>query len=259
MFYQDYYKLRKPIFALQGMEKLLFFLLLLHTAILSNLLFLHVFLLLACAIVFVSYGLSVKQLFHLILLPLGFVSLGCLSIAIGVHANEQSLFYFPFLGIDWGVEALALQNALALFFKAMASVMTLHYLLLSCSVWEINDMCRRLKVPLILRELFVLTYRYIVLLFTFNQQVKIAQTSRLGYVNRKASWRSISMLLSSVFIKSISYSTEHISALQSRGYVGEFFFKEEHQKVRMKVVFVMVLYSLIVVAIHLEQIGITNY
>ena len=251
MFFCEQYIFEKSPFGLQGMEKLILFMVLLNAALLSGQTYLHLFLL--CFIVgsFLAYGMQVRKLICLLALPLGFVILGSISIAFTLHANPNtSLFCWEIKNICIGIEEAGLNKATALFCKAMAAVMALNYLIFSCSLSEINEMGRKLRVPLILRELFVLTYRYISLLFGFTTQVHIAQRNRLGYVNRKQSILSLAMLFSSVFIKSLQYSQCNLEALQSRGYKGEFYFQNQNKPIRLRQIVAILIFTLFLVTIN---------
>jgi len=233
------------------MEKFILFMLLLNAALLSDEIILHFILFVGIVLCFLIYGMSLLKMMRLLMLPFGFILLGSISIALSLHANpETSLFCWEGTSICIGVEEEGLQKALALFCKAMAAVMALNYLVLSCPLSEINDIGRRLRIPLILRELFVLTYRYITLLFGFTTQVHIAQRNRLGYASKRKSISSISMLFSSVFIKSLQYSQRNFEALQSRGYTGEFYFNEQSKPLRIKQVAFLFLLAVLLFVVH---------
>ena len=251
MFISERYVLKKSIFGLHSMEKFALFMVLLNAALLSGNSYLHLFLILFISLGFFVHGLGFLKLIRLLALPFGFIVLGSISIAFSLHADpESSLFCFDTMDLCIGLEEAGLNKALSLFMKAMAAVMALNYLILSCSLSEINDIGRRLRIPLILRELFVLTYRYISLLFSFTNQVHISQRNRLGYVNRKKSVLSIGMLFSSVFIKSLLFSNRSLEALQSRGYDGEFYFNEQNMPIRLKQVLLLILLGILLIVIH---------
>lgn len=256
MFVSEQYVLKKSIFGLQGMEKFIFFMVLLNAALLSGNSYLHLFLILFIFIGFFAYGLAFKKLICLLSLPFGFIVLGSISIAFSLHADPQtSLFCFDTMGLCIGFEEEGVNKAFSLFMKAMAAVMALNYLILSCSLSEINDMGRRLKIPLILRELFVLTYRYISLLFSFTNQVHLSQRNRLGYVNRRKSVLSVGMLFSAVFIKSLLFANRSLEALQSRGYDGEFYFREQNKPVRLKQVLLLFLLAIFLLLFHFVSLN----
>lgn len=229
------------------MEKFILFMVLLNVALLSGNSYVHLFLISLISIGFFTHGIGLRKLIRLIALPFGFIVMGSISIAFSLHADpESSLFCFDSMGLCIGLESAGLGEAIGLFFKAIAAVMALNYLILSCPLSEINDIGRRLRIPLILRELFVLTYRYISLLFSFTNQVHIAQRNRLGYANRKQIISSLGMLFSSVFIKSLLFSNRSLEALQSRGYHGEFYFRQQKESLRLKRVLLMLVFGILV-------------
>lgn len=233
------------------MEKFTLFMVLLNAALLSGNSYLHLFLILFICSCFLAYKLEFLKLIRLIALPFGFIVLGSISIAFSLHANPKNcLICYDAMGLCIGLEEAGINKAFSLFVKAIAAIMSLNYLILSCSLSEINDIGRRLRIPLILRELFVLTYRYISLLFSFTNQVHISQRNRLGYVNRKRSILSIGMLFSSVFIKSLLFSNRSLEALQSRGYDGEFYFRQQEDSFRLKQLVLIVSLGFLLVSIN---------
>ena len=86
---------------------------------------------------------------------------------------------------------------------------------------EIITVLQRLKVPTIITELMMLIYRFIFVFLETAFSIKRAQSSRLGYVSLKISYRSLSRLFSALLGKVFVKSQELYNAMAARGYTGE--------------------------------------
>ena len=75
------------------------------------------------------------------------------------------------------------------------------------------------KIPVDLLEIAKLIYRFLFVLLDTAYQMKIAQTSRLGYNNFNRSLYSFSALLSQLFINSLERYQKWAIGLESRGVI----------------------------------------
>ena len=80
----------------------------------------------------------------------------------------------------------------------------------------------RLRVPAYFREIFILVYRFIFIIFEMWRNIYLSQRSRSGYAGLARAYRSTGALMSSVLVKSLSFGEKSHQALLSRGYTGEF-------------------------------------
>ena len=158
----------------------------------------------------------------LLLIPITFLSLGTLAIAVEINSYPQEMILsVGLLGMVIGISETGILSAVKVFLRALAAVSCLYYLSLSTPMSELLSALRKLKIPSLLLDLMNLVYRMIFIFLETVAVIHTAQKSRLGYVNLIASYRSLAGLVSSLFAQAYKKSDEMFTALEARGYRGE--------------------------------------
>lgn len=187
----------------------------------------------AAVFVFMSFmcivisGFSVKKYVKLCFIPFWFLLLGAATISVSFLPQPTGVFNLPFFGGFAVVTQAGLLQAANMFLKAMACVSCLYFLYVTTPISELLGLLDKLHTPKLMTELMMMTYRFIFILINMAQQMKIAQNSRLGNINYKSSFRSLSVLASSLFVGAFVKSEQIYSAMESRGYSGDFAFTGE--------------------------------
>ncbi|NLI92660.1 MAG: cobalt ECF transporter T component CbiQ [Peptococcaceae bacterium] len=164
----------------------------------------------------------------LLMVPMSFLILGVVAVAVDFSGNELIFIYSVALDKMYlGVTQAGLQNALHLFFKALGAVACLYYLSLSTPMIDVLAVFRRLKMPKLLVEMMGLIYRFIFVFLETADNMVTAQNSRLGYSGLSAGYRSLAALMSTLFIRAYKRADELYTALEARGYDGELNVVEE--------------------------------
>ncbi|SCX80412.1 cobalt ECF transporter T component CbiQ [Alkaliphilus peptidifermentans] len=158
----------------------------------------------------VSYKVYIK----LMLLPSVFLILGIIPILLSIQIHSIS-------SIKVSIPKDGLSIAGFLIIRALASTTCLYFLILSTPITEILYVLKKIKVPILLREIMFLMYRFIFLYIDTANKIYIAQKSRGGYSKLKASYYSISQLIIMLFLKSSYRGHMTYKALKARGYDGE--------------------------------------
>ena len=166
-------------------------------------------------------GQRFRDLLHFLKVPLVFLVIGCLTIALRPIGAAEALWAAELFGRwRWGITAANLRLGLQVFCKAMGAVSAMYFLSLNTPMTDLTMALERLHVPKLFVELAELIYRFIFLLAGEAARIRIAQDSRLGYQGFRRSVSSMGALLSSVFIRSLRRGDRVFSALESRGYTG---------------------------------------
>lgn len=170
----------------------------------------------------------VADYLKLMLLPITFLLLGVVAVAIDVTGNpQQANGYLQIFTVYIGLTKAGIAKGALLFFRALGAVSCLYYLVLNTPMVDILSALRRLKCPTLFIELMSLIYRYIFVLLESAQTIKIAQQARLGYTNIRVSYHSLGTLISMLFIRAYKRSDELFTALEARGYIGTIHVLEE--------------------------------
>lgn len=156
------------------------------------------------------------------LIPSAFVLWSGVAIAVslrspGAVTPAGSLVIGPILFIaPESVQAatMALSRSLA----ALAAVMLFAF---TTPMTDTIALLRALRVPALLLDIMSLVYRQI---FVFDEtlaRVRRAQSSRLGFVDRRAMWRSIGFGAGHLLAATLTRSQRATQGLLARGYEGE--------------------------------------
>lgn len=173
-------------------------------------------------------GIPFRFFVKLLLVPMSFLLIGVLTIAVNVSNNpELFLVSLPLAGTRVGVSSYGLYNAVRLFLKAAGAVACLYYLSLNTPMVALLSALKRLKVPKLLIEMMGLVYRFIFVLLETADTMFASQHSRLGYASLSSGYRSLGVLASTLFIRAYKRSDQLYTALEARGYEGELSVLEE--------------------------------
>lgn len=158
----------------------------------------------------------------LLMLPLAFLSLGYVSLLLSISAVPSSVeqqavlliklanFYIYFLPRQ-------VEVVLPLIVSSFSSISCLYFLILTTPINELLRILHRWKVPTLLLEIIMLTYRYLFLLLDTAAEIYVSQTSRLGYRSISSGLQSGGELLTALFIKTYQQAKELQMSIDSRG------------------------------------------
>ena len=174
------------------MEKFIFAMVTMIVCIsLNNIIDSIIILLLMATITVFKGKIPLKTYIKLMSLPLAFLILSVLTIAINVVGTSSGLiFSFSIFNIKFGCTYESILTATRLFFKSIASVSCLYFLTLNTPIFEVLSVLKKLKVPKLFVELMGLIYRFIFVLLDTANMIYISQNSRLGYSTLKTGFNS---------------------------------------------------------------------
>lgn len=205
------------------MRKLVFALLTLGVCLWVNSVVISVLIILIMGWVTVRQGgAPVFLLLKLLLVPVSFLVIGVLTIAVTASDNQSVFLFSAAVGGTYvGVTAASLANAVRLFFRALGTVSCLYYLSLNTPMVDLLAVFRKLKTPKLLLELMGLIYRFIFGLLETADTMITAQNSRLGYSSLTSGYRSLGALSATLFVRAFKRGNDLYTALEARGYDGE--------------------------------------
>lgn len=246
----DRYAYTSKLKSVNPMEKLIFALLTLVVGLWADSLPVSIAILLIMAFFsVVKGGTPLAHYLWLMLIPFSFLLVGVITVALEVTAEQQDfLLYSQVFGQNIGFTPSGLATALRLFFRAWAAVSCLYYLALTTPMVDILSALKKMRCPQLLIELMSLIYRFIFILLETAQTMIVAQNSRLGYINIRAAYHSLSAMLATLFVRAYKRSDDLYTALEARGYQGELKVLEEpYQRRRLGYLQTVVINSILVI------------
>ena len=180
----------------------------------------------------IAFGrVPTKLYFKLLLAPMGFATTGILIIVF-FSGSGQELLSFKLIGYSLSVKANGFELALLVLSRAISGICCLYFLALTTPMIELFAVFKVFKLPESLIELTMLIYRYIFFFLEIALSIMYAQTMRLGYSNFKRSINSMSMLTSTLFIRSWEQGDKLFIAMNSRCYDGKMTAFEVHKPIQ---------------------------
>jgi len=177
--------------------------------------------LMAGGIIFTA-KIPAKVFFKLLLIPLSFLLISVVTIAFSVSTTSSGFWLAQNLNdFTIGIRYPDLVKAVHLFLKSLGAVSCLYFLALTTPITELITLLHRIKVPFIITELMVLIYRFIFVFLDTAITIRRAQSSRIGYVSMKSTYRSLSQLFSALLGKMFLKSRILYDTMSARGYTGE--------------------------------------
>ncbi len=141
-----------------------------------------------------------------------------IAVRLSVDASTAAIPIGPFwMSMDRSSVLLAAQ----VFSRVIACVSALNVLALTTPLVDLIDLFHRWRIPTILIEVMMLSYRAIFLLLDTLERMVIAQQARLGYTSWRSTLRSSAMIGSRLFMAAYQRSRTLEQALIGRGFCGE--------------------------------------
>jgi cobalt/nickel transport system permease protein len=230
LFISEKYNLLQAKLTWHPFEKFTFFVAFLLGSLLTQNILAPLIVVACISAFFLYHGLSVKALLQIAALPMSFMLVAVVSIiCIISHESFEAIYITQIGDYNIGFSQVSLDTGIFIIGKAMGAMFAFYFLILTCPIDEIEYLFRKMKLPDLLIELFVLSFRFICILLLFSRQCYLSQKKRMAYSSFSSSVKALGMLVSSVLIKSLIHADFSHQALMNRGYRGEMKFLESHE------------------------------
>ncbi|MEW6623413.1 MAG: cobalt ECF transporter T component CbiQ [Bacillota bacterium] len=224
--FKDIHPVEKLLFAIASMLLVLIF----NSYLISFIAITAMFFLLV-----LGAKINYKFYLRLMLIPLAFIFIGCLAVAVNFSSFQQSFIFSVKIASLWvGVSPSSFVAASILFVKSLAAVSCLYFLALTTPMVQIIYILRKLRIPAVIADLMILVYNSIFVFISTAQDIYVAQISRCGYQGFQGRVRCLAILCSNLYLKCMQRSDEAYNALLSRGFMGELKVLEEEYKFKAK-------------------------
>lgn len=156
-------------------------------------------------------------------LPLGFLLVGVVTIVFSVSRDPQALLVsVPIGSFRLGITSVGLATANDTFWRSLAALSATFWLVLNLPFPQLIILLKRARVPRLLTEQILLTWRFIFILLDEAMAIHRAQTLRFGYRNVRLGYRSLSMLVGLLFTRVLIRYQQMSTALDIKLYQGDF-------------------------------------
>ena len=154
----------------------------------------------------------------LLLVP---VSFAAMSIVVILFITGGGAVLLEVPGLPLAITADGANLALLLLARVFGGMCSLYFIALTTPMTEIFDLLRKLRVPAVLIDLAMLTYRFIFILIEEAGQIYRSQVMRLGYSRFRESVQSFGMLAGALFIRTWESGEALVLAMDARCYDGK--------------------------------------
>lgn len=166
-------------------------------------------------------GISYKVFIKLLLLPVGFLLIGSITIMTNQFPLDKGLLIGVKLGNHlYGISSETFLNGIRISLKSLGAVSCMYFFSLNTPMNDFFNLLRKTKLPILVIELMELMYRFIFIIWEEGQRVYTSQSSRLGYVGFRNKLTSSAELISTIFLRAFRRVDRINASLESRGYDG---------------------------------------
>ncbi len=165
-----------------------------------------------------------KQYIKLLSIPSVFIILSLLAIVFYFSREKGDfLFSVKVLGYYVGYSKLTLIRSLYVLLRSFAALSCIYFMTLTTGFNQMIVVFKKLRIPKEMIEIIMLVYRFIFIFLEEVAEIYIAQEMRFGYVNFKTSYRSLGILISTLFTRIMIRYRDMSIALDTKLYDGEFY------------------------------------
>ncbi|EMA3640664.1 energy-coupling factor ABC transporter transmembrane protein [Providencia stuartii] len=181
--------------------------------------------LLLCIAAFTCWLLRVSPFRYLkwLLIPFSFLAVGLVAIIISFARSPDNLLWCIQIGQYWiGLDPIGLSTANETFWRSMTALAATFWLMLNMPFEQLIKLMKRGRLPLVLIEQILLTWRFIFIFLEEAAAIYHTQSLRFGYRNLRTSYRSLAMLVTMLFSRVMMRYQRMSVALNVKLYQGDF-------------------------------------
>ncbi len=161
--------------------------------------------------VLIRYTTKIKtwSVIKLFSIPILFLIFSCITIAIDINTDRSSFIVINKEGTFLATEV---------FIRSITIISIVFFWMLTNTISEISNLLRYMKVHPLFVDLFVLTYRFIIILSNITVTMFTAQKCRIAYTKNSNRYKALSYLFSRVFNRSLQVADITYKSMDSRLY-----------------------------------------
>lgn len=193
-------------------------------SLITNSISLHLLIMLFVSMLIVFLArVDIKLYIKCLKIPIYFLVIGTLLNLVNISFEDKDfIFNIKIFSFYIGTTKFAIENSIHILLRAMSSVISIYFLILTTPFNQLIIIFKKLHIPDTLLELMVLMYRFI---FIFLEEVKNiykSQQLKFGYTNLKNSYNSTALLIKVLFFRMMKRYEEMSITLDIKLYDGKF-------------------------------------
>ncbi|MCG8706848.1 energy-coupling factor ABC transporter transmembrane protein [Brenneria sp. 4F2] len=155
--------------------------------------------------------------------PLGFLLTGVATIVLSASRQPETLWWGVHLGSLWlGIDPAGAQTANQTLWRSLAALSATYWFVLNTPFPQLIQILQRCRVPKMLTEQILLTWRFVFIFLDEALAIRRAQSLRFGYSSLGSSYRSLSMLIGMLFMRVMLRYQQMVISLEIKLYQGDF-------------------------------------
>lgn len=167
--------------------------------------------------------ISLRRWCRWMALPFGFLVVGVVTILFSISRGPQTMLVSFQVGSYWlGVTSSGLHTANETFWRSLAALAATFWLVLNLPFPQLILLLKRARIPRLLTEQILLTWRFIFILLDEAMAIHRAQTLRFGYRSLPIGYRSLAMLVGVLFTRVLIRYQQMAATLDIKLYQGDF-------------------------------------
>lgn len=167
--------------------------------------------------------ISFRRYCKWMMVPFTFLLVSMLGILLSFAWDAKSmLISLPIGSLYVGINAQSLVVAQEAFFRSLSCLAVTYLFVLTTPFDQLIHVGKKLRIPNMLLETILLTYRFIFIFLDEVSAIKRAQTLRFGYISLSTSYRSLGMLITMLFTRVLSRYSQMTIALETKLFKGDF-------------------------------------
>jgi cobalt/nickel transport system permease protein len=171
----------------------------------------------------------IKLYLESLLAPAFFVITAILGILLVTNPGSDTVLWASH-GFSLYITKESLNTSILTVSRAYGSLGLVYLIAFHTTIWELGQYMLRARLPKTFVELFVLCYRFIFILLEEGYEMVHAQNLRLGYSDLKISMKSLSLLISQLFVRTLMRVRYMEDSLEMRLYQGDFLMDPKEAK-----------------------------
>lgn len=167
--------------------------------------------------------LSWRRYLTWLAVPLSFLLISILGVALSVSLSHRQMLVGIDVGsVTIGIDRASLAVANTTFWRSMSALAATYLFVLTTPISQLVTVLKSCRLPRLLIEQTMLTYRFIFIFLEEAAEIHRAQSLRFGYNTLRNSLRSLAMLVSMLLDRVLTRHRQMTIALDVKLFDGEF-------------------------------------